>query len=185
VSKVRQGLWPASTLIFCNYYYISLFDYQVHTNSALGFLHTTLPTKIRTTRFLQRSQLALPPCPCGPLYHHFITFVLYTKTILYSFIIFYCVLLLMFYIPFALWFYSHCFIIRYKYTTFCERYGIPFVRVTLYYFMFRCIGPDDGYLIAETCCPLWRLYVNNIYFVVLTYSYILSSILYSTSGCLP
>ena len=36
----------------------------------------------------------------------------------------------------------------------CERYGTPFVRVTLYYFMFPCIGPDDGYLIAETCCPL-------------------------------
>ena len=35
--------------------------------------------------------------------------------------------------------------------------------------MYPCIGPDDGYLIAETCCPRWRLYGNNIYFVVLTY----------------
>jgi hypothetical protein len=24
-----------------------------------------------------------------------------------------------------------------------------------------CIGPDDGYLVAETCCPFWRLYGNK------------------------
>jgi hypothetical protein len=32
--------------------------------------------------------------------------------------------------------------------------GIPFVWVTLYYSK-SCIGPDDGHLMAEKCCPFW------------------------------
>ena len=39
--------------------------------------------------------------------------------------------------------------------------GIPFVCVTLYYPTSPCIGPDDGHLMAETCCPFWRLYGNK------------------------
>ena len=51
----------------------------------------------------------------------------------------------------------------------CERYVIPYVRVNLYCFYVSLYGPDDGYMIAETCRLLWCLYDNNIHFVVLTY----------------
>jgi hypothetical protein len=62
--------------------------------------------------------------------------------------------------------------------------GIPFVCVTLFYSTSPCIEPDDGYLIAETCCPFWRLYGNKYTLLCWRTFCILYLILYSTPGCL-
>jgi len=34
-----------------------------------------------------------------------------------------------------------------------RRVNINDNSVTLYYYISLCIGPDDGHLMAETCCP--------------------------------
>ena len=63
--------------------------------------------------------------------------------------------------------------------------GIPFIWVTLYYSKSPCIGPDDGHLMAEKCCPFWRLYGNKYTLLCCDVPFcILYLILCRTPGCL-